>query len=249
MSPQGSVNAGIDWVVAHFLNNVSYDHAAAAATRFGPMVVGQKFPAKTNIRLADCSGIVTRAAVEGGMPRYHEGIPESSGDMDRWADANPQYLLWSKNGGGKYPSLREAVAHAPRGTVFGIGGYQNGDAGHTGFLLGADGKTLESASSLGGVRYGSIWRFGTSHAITHLYLLPMNYGAQSPPPAQEDDDLTPEQNQLLHDVAAYIAERKLPTRRVSDPAHFAADKMEQDVHEFLLTENKAAILAKLKPGT
>lgn len=178
----GSVEAGIAWIEQHFLNNVSYDHAAGAATRFGPQVPGQLFPSSSSVRIMDCSGLVIRAAVEGGMPRYHEGIPESSGSMDQWADAHPVLLLWSNRGGGKYQTLRDAVAHAPRGAVFGIGGYRNGDAGHTGYLLGPGGQTLESASGLGGCRYGSIWRFSGVHAVTHLYLMPMHYGAPAPPP-------------------------------------------------------------------
>lgn len=182
----GQVQTGLAFL-DRFVGIWGYDHAAAAATRFGPDVAGSVMHTGSSARIADCSGAVTRALVEGGMPRHHEGFPESSGDMNRWADAHPDRLLWSVRGGGKYGTKGEAIQQAPDGAIFGIGGYLNGDAGHTGFLRPVA-RTLESSSGTNGVARASAYRFTARHPITHVYLAPTNYGSPPPtpaPPAQQ----------------------------------------------------------------
>ncbi len=118
------------------------------------------------------------------MAQSRAGCPATTKDSPNrpgaWTNG-PTPTRTSCSGGGRYASRQQALSAAPRGAVFGIGGYQNGDAGHTGYLLGA-GQTLESASSLGGCRYGSVYRFTGAHQITHVYLLPMVYGAAPPAP-------------------------------------------------------------------
>lgn len=175
----GNVADALAWLDP-WIGVIAYDHDAAAATRFGPAVYGQKFPSHSAAKIADCSGMVMRGAIEAGMPRWYQGIPESSGSTNAWADRHPDLLVYSIHGGGRYGSLSEALRLCARGTVFGIGDYQNLDAGHTGYIADEPNgtpirQTLESASSLGGIRHGSTGRFSDKHAITHLYELPMHY--------------------------------------------------------------------------
>jgi hypothetical protein len=145
---------------------VPYDHQANTNERFG-------------WRKADCSGGVSRSYEDGaGMTRGQDGVGTVSSTFALYGEKHPDRLLWKKGGGGYFSDLRQALAIV--GAVWVLGGTTGiGDNGHTGLSTGQpDGQggfvTIESASSLGGVAFGSTTRFrpGTKHEITHVVLMP-----------------------------------------------------------------------------
>ena len=112
---------------------------------------------------ADCSGLICACLWHIGMP--FDAMPQSSGDMARWASNTGRLMPIS-------------VAKRTFGAILTAGGFSNGDAGHVVFSLGDGQRTFESSGSRG-VCIDNINRMTWDHG----FLAPVNYT----PPIPEDE--------------------------------------------------------------